>query len=64
VWRPAVPVRQLAQPNPAVPNGRIGVYTVWRDDRLIYVGMAGRALGPGQTAPDWLLPRSPGSEAA
>jgi hypothetical protein len=34
-------------PNPAVPNGRIGVYTVWRDDQLVYVGMAGRAIGPG-----------------
>jgi hypothetical protein len=27
-----------------VPNGRIGAYTVWRDDQLIYVGMAGRAI--------------------
>ena len=36
--------------NPAVPNGRIGVYTVWRGDQLIYVGMAGRALGPGADA--------------
>jgi len=34
-------------PNPAVPNGRIGVYTVWRGDQLVYVGMAGRTLGPG-----------------
>jgi len=33
-------------PNPAVPNGRIGVYTVWHADQLIYVGMAGRAIGP------------------
>lgn len=32
-------------PNPAVPNGRIGVYTVWHGDQLIYVGMAGRAIG-------------------
>jgi hypothetical protein len=32
-------------PNPAVPNRRIGVYTVWRDDQLVYVGMAGRAIG-------------------
>jgi hypothetical protein len=32
-------------PNPEVPNGRIGVYTVWRGDQLIYAGMAGRALG-------------------
>jgi hypothetical protein len=34
-------------PNPAVPNGRIGAYTVWHDDQLVYVGMAGRAIGPG-----------------
>jgi hypothetical protein len=33
-------------PNPAVPNGRIGVYTVWHGDQLIYVGMAGRAIDP------------------
>ena len=33
-------------PNPAVPNGRIGVYAVWHDDQLVYVGMAGRAIGP------------------
>ena len=25
-------------PNPEVPNGRIGVYTVWGGDELIYVG--------------------------
>jgi len=31
-------------PNPAVPNGRIGAYTVWCDDQLVYVGMAGRAI--------------------
>jgi len=31
-------------PNPAVPNGRAGVYTVWRGDEFVYVGMAGRAL--------------------
>ena len=24
-------------PNPAVPNGRIGVYTIWHGDQLIYV---------------------------
>jgi hypothetical protein len=35
-------------PNPAVPNGRIGAYTVWQDDQLVYVGMAGRALSPGE----------------
>ena len=36
------PLYQFADwPNPAVPNGRIGVYTVWRDDQLVYVGMAG-----------------------
>jgi len=31
-------------PNPAVPNGSIGVYTVWHDDQLIYVGMSGRTV--------------------
>jgi hypothetical protein len=31
-------------PNPEVPNGRIGVYAVWRGDQLIYAGMAARAL--------------------
>jgi hypothetical protein len=41
------PYRFADWPNPAVPNGRIGVYTVWQDDRLVYVGMAGRALIPG-----------------
>ena len=30
-----------------MPNGRIGVYTVWHDDQLVYVGMAGRAIGSG-----------------
>ena len=33
-------------PNPEVPNGRIGVYTVWGGDELIYVGKGGRAVGP------------------
>jgi hypothetical protein len=33
-------------PNPEVSNGRIGVYTVWGGDELIYVGMGGRAVGP------------------
>ena len=28
-----------------MPNGRIGVYTIWQGDQLIYVGMAGRAIG-------------------
>jgi hypothetical protein len=34
-------------PNPAVPNGRIGAYTVWRDSQLVYVGMAGGAIEVG-----------------
>ena len=28
-------------PNPEVPNGRIGVYTVWGGDELIYAGWEG-----------------------
>ena len=34
-------------PNPEVPNWRAGVYTVWDDELLVYVGMAGRSLLPG-----------------
>src|SRR5436853_4475000 len=41
------PVHAFAEwPNPAVPNGKVGVYTVWSDDQLVYVGMAGRAISP------------------
>lgn len=31
-------------PNPEVPNGRAGVYTIWDGETLIYVGMAGRSM--------------------
>jgi hypothetical protein len=31
-------------PNRAVPQLAAGVYTIWREDELIYVGMAGRSL--------------------
>jgi hypothetical protein len=31
-------------PNPQVPQVAAGVYTVWRDSELMYVGMAGRGL--------------------
>lgn len=31
-------------PNRAVPQLAAGVYTIWREDGLIYVGMAGRSL--------------------
>lgn len=31
-------------PNPKVPKIAVGVYTIWLDTRLIYVGMAGRSL--------------------
>lgn len=31
-------------PNPEIPNGRAGVYTVWDGDLFIYVGMAGRGM--------------------
>jgi hypothetical protein len=33
------PLYRLAdRPNPAVPSGRIGVYTVCHEDQLVYVG--------------------------
>lgn len=31
-------------PNPYVPSVAAGIYTVWRGDRLLYVGMSGRGL--------------------
>ena len=31
-------------PNKQVPKRAAGVYTVWEDDRLLYVGMSGRAM--------------------
>jgi hypothetical protein len=31
-------------PNPSVPKVAAGVYTIWEDGRLVYVGMSGRAL--------------------
>ena len=31
-------------PNVAVPAVAAGVYTIWMDESLIYVGMAGRSL--------------------
>jgi hypothetical protein len=31
-------------PNPAVPNGSIGVYTVWHGGQLICAGMSGRGI--------------------
>ena len=37
-------------PNPAVPNGRIGAFTVWQDDQLVYVRMADRAISPAAAA--------------
>ena len=31
-------------PNPAVPKVAAGVYTIWRDRELVYVGVSGRGL--------------------
>jgi hypothetical protein len=31
-------------PNPAVPRVAAGVYTIWRGEELVYVGMSGRSL--------------------
>ena len=41
-------------PNPKVPDVAAGVYTVWRGDEFIYVGMSGRGL----TADDILRGRN------
>ncbi|MCX5042442.1 hypothetical protein OG921_04540 [Aldersonia sp. NBC_00410] len=40
-------------PNQSVPKVAAGVYTIWDDSRLIYVGMSGRAMTTEDTqAPD------------
>jgi hypothetical protein len=42
------PVFRFADwPNPEVPNWRAGVYTIWRGNEFVYVGMAGRSLLAG-----------------
>jgi hypothetical protein len=38
------PIPFSAWPDPRVPGAAAGVYTVWRGDEFIYVGMAGRGL--------------------
>jgi hypothetical protein len=43
-WR-AGPLHQFRDwPNDQVPKRAAGVYTVWDGDRLVYVGMSGRAM--------------------
>jgi hypothetical protein len=52
-------------PNEQVPKRAAGVYTVWEGDRLLYVGMSGRAMTAedlevgdgGRVAPKWLWTR-------
>jgi len=39
-WSP--PYRFADWPNPAVPEGSVGIYTVWDGKLLLYVGMSGR----------------------
>jgi hypothetical protein len=43
-WRPAPLHRFRDWPNEQVPKRAAGVYTVWEGDRLLYVGMSGRAM--------------------
>jgi len=39
------PARRFADwPDPKVPKIAAGVYTIWDDERFVYVGMAGRAI--------------------
>lgn len=40
-------------PNPSVPKVAAGVYTIWENGRLVYVGMSGRGLAAEDiAAPD------------
>ncbi len=43
------PLHRFADwPNEDVPRVAAGVYVIWQADRLIYAGMSGRAIQPGQ----------------
>jgi hypothetical protein len=55
---------ELTPTSRAVPNDKIGVYSVWRHDRLVYVGMVDRAIGRALTLASQLLARGQGFEAA
>jgi hypothetical protein len=45
------PIRRFADwPDPSVPKVAAGVYTIWNQDQLIYVGMAGRAITAERTS--------------
>jgi hypothetical protein len=47
-----------------VPNGKTGVCTVWRDQQLLYAGMAGRAITPPRTPANSFPAGQPDSGAA
>ena len=47
-------------PNPEVPKHGAGVYTIWQDDLLVYVGMSGRGITvdtPVRAAPQGIFTR-------
>jgi hypothetical protein len=43
-WREEPCYRFSDWPNDAAPQVAAGVCTIWRDEQLVYVGMAGRSL--------------------
>jgi hypothetical protein len=54
------PLHRFADwPNPAVPDGRAGVYTVWLGDQFIYVGMSGRGIRTASGMGDSDSPKMP-----
>ncbi len=57
-WSPAC--RFADWPNPAVPEGSVGVYTVWDGKQLLYVGMSGRGPAMAATKAGKPVPKSRG----
>ena len=45
------PIRRFAEwPDLSVPKVTAGVYTIWDAERIVYVGMAGRAITSERTS--------------
>jgi hypothetical protein len=57
-WSPAF--RFADWPNPAVPEGSVGIYTIWEGKQLLYVGMSGRGPDMAATRTGKAAPKSRG----
>ncbi len=57
-WSPTC--RFADWPNPAVPEGSVGIYTIWSGKSLLYVGMSGRGPVVAATKKEKAAPKTRG----